>query len=119
MRTPETNAEGYKNTAISDTAGFKAVPGGFAIMHGTGDDNVHYQNSAALIDLLVGAGLDANKADWRAFTDSDHSIDYNGADVYLYKFLTMKMYEEKQRVPGMTEQHQWSKRSVVAHPWYG
>ena len=85
-------------------------------MHGTGDDNVHYQNSAALIDLLVGAGLDADKADWRAFTDSDHSIDYNNANLYLYKFLSMHLYEEKQRKPGMMQQHEWTKRAT-AHQW--
>lgn len=65
MRTPATNAAGYNASAVRDTAGFAAAPGGFAIMHGTGDDNVHYQNSAALLDLLVGAGLGPEKADWR------------------------------------------------------
>lgn len=113
MRTPELNPEGYNVSAISQTAGFKNVPGGFAIMHGTGDDNVHYQNTAALLDLLVGDGISPEKADWRAFTDSDHSIVYNGDDVYLYKYLTMKLWEERGREVGLQEQHQWSKREVL------
>lgn len=113
MRTPETNAAGYNISSIRDTTGFKNAPGGFAIMHGTGDDNVHYQNSAALLDLLSGDGLGPEQADWRTFTDSDHSINYNGNDVYLYKYLTMKLWEEKQRDIGLSMQHQWSKREVV------
>ena len=113
MRTPSTNAAGYNASAIRSTTGFASAPGGFAIMHGTGDDNVHYQNTAALLDLLVGAGLGPEQADWRAFTDSDHSINYNGDDVYLYKYLTMKLWREKQRQVGLSVQHQWSKREVL------
>lgn len=71
------------------------------------------QNTAALVDLLVGSGVSPEKADWRAFTDSDHGIYYNGADLYLYKYLTGYLYDEKNRKPGMTEQHQWSRRALV------
>lgn len=114
MRTPALNGEGYNASAVRDTTGFASAPGGFAIMHGTGDDNVHYQNSAALLDLLVGAGIGPEQADWRAFTDSDHSINYNGDDVYLYKYLSLKLWEEKRREVALSEQmHQWGRREVV------
>jgi dipeptidyl-peptidase 4 len=81
-------------------------------MHGTGDDNVHYQNMTALADLLVGNGVSPEKADWRTFTDSDHSINYNGADMYLYKYLTQCLYDEKNSEPGLMVQHQYSKSAV-------
>ena len=113
MRVPETNAAGYESTAIRNTEGFKNVAGGFSIMHGIGDDNVHYQHTAALVDLLVGDGVSPEKMDWRAYTDSDHSIAYNGANVDLYKHLSGKLYDEKNREVGLVEQHGWSKRDVV------
>jgi dipeptidyl-peptidase-4 len=113
MRVPETNGAGYESTAIRNTEGFKNVPGGFSIMHGIGDDNVHYQHTAALVDLLVGDGVSPEKMDWRAYTDSDHSIAYNGANVDLYKHLSSKLYNEKNREVGLVEQHGWSKRDVV------
>lgn len=113
MRVPETNAAGYEATAIRDTTGFKSVLGGFSIQHGLGDDNVHYQNTAALIDLLVGDGVSPEKMSWRDYTDSDHSIVYNGANIDLYKYLSGLLYKEKQREVGFVEQHGWSKRDVV------
>jgi len=113
MRTPDTNFDGYEGTAIRNTEGFKNVPGGFSIQHGIGDDNVHYQHTAALVDLLVGDGVSPEKMSWRAYTDSDHSITYNGANVDLYKYLSGLLYDEKQREAGLVQQHEWSKRSVV------
>lgn len=81
-------------------------------VHGTGDDNVHYQNSAALVDLLVGEGISPAKMNMMAFTDSDHNINYNNADLYIYRYLSERLLEEVQRVDGEEEAHQWSKRGV-------
>jgi dipeptidyl-peptidase-4 len=50
---------------------------------------------------------------WRDYTDSDHSIVYNGANIDLYKYLSGLLYKEKQREVGFVEQHGWSKRDVV------
>ncbi|KAL4803382.1 putative dipeptidyl peptidase 4, partial [Aspergillus unguis] len=109
MKTLSTNEEGYNTTAIRRTDGFKNVAGGFLIQHGTGDDNVHFQNSAALVDTLIGDGVTPEKMQVQWFTDSDHSINYNGGTVYLYRQLAKRLYEEKNR--GTKLQHQWSKRS--------
>ncbi|TDZ38249.1 Dipeptidyl peptidase 4 [Colletotrichum spinosum] len=111
MKTLEANEEGYNETAVRNADGFKNIAGEFTILHGTGDDNVHYQNAAALIDLLVGAGVPNSKFNWLSFTDSDHSIVYNGANVWLYKYLTEALYREKQR-SGERLLHQWSKKNV-------
>ena len=104
------NEEGYRETAVHDVQGFKNVEGGFAVLHGTGDDNVHYQHAAALVDLLVGGGVSPEKMEMFAFTDSDHSINYDGADVYIYKYLTEKLWDEVQREVGEKSAHQWSKK---------
>ncbi|KAI5923472.1 dipeptidyl peptidase IV N-terminal region-domain-containing protein [Camillea tinctor] len=111
MKTPQLNADGYNRTAVRGTQGFQHIAGGFAILHGTGDDNVHYQNTAALVDLLVGAGVPPAKMEWRAFTDSDHSINYHGAHMYVYKYLTELLFREKIR-SGEGLAHQWTKRGA-------
>lgn len=117
MKTSAMNEAGYNETAVRNATGFKNIRGGFAIMHGLGDDNVHYQNTAALVDLLVAEGVTSEKMDMFAFTDSDHSINYNGATTYIYKYLSKLLWEEVQRVPEESLVHQWSKRKVVAREW--
>ncbi|KAK7914911.1 hypothetical protein PG985_012614 [Apiospora marii] len=109
MKVPATNEAGYNETAVRKPEGFRNIAGRFAIYHGTGDDNVHYQNSAALIDLLVGAGISPQKMDWQSFTDSDHSINYHNAYPWLFKHMTDMLYQEKHRTSqGLV--HQWSRR---------
>ena len=110
MKKLSENKEGYLETAVHNTEGFHNIAGTFSILHGTGDDNVHYQQSAALIDLLVGDGVSPQKMKMFAFTDSDHSIYYNNADLYIYRFLTERLYEETQReTEGKALVHQWNK----------
>jgi dipeptidyl aminopeptidase/acylaminoacyl peptidase len=115
MKTPSLNPEGYNKSRVHDSAGFKAIAGGFLIQHGTGDDNVHFQNSAALVDLLVGDTVSPDKMQVQWFTDSDHSIVYNQGNLFLYRQLTKKLYEEKNRKGNIGGGHQWSRRTRV--PW--
>ena len=54
MNTPQANPEGYrKGSPISYTEGLK---GNLLLIHGTGDDNVHYQNCEMLVNKLVEQG---------------------------------------------------------------
>ncbi|KAH9997388.1 dipeptidyl peptidase IV N-terminal region-domain-containing protein [Xylariaceae sp. FL0662B] len=110
MKTSQANPDGYGRTAVRSADGFRNIAGGFSVMHGLGDDNVHYQNTAALVDLLVGAGVPPVKMQWRTFTDSDHGISYHGASTYLYKFMTELLYREKVRT-SETLSHQWTRRA--------
>ncbi|EJT72972.1 seprase [Gaeumannomyces tritici R3-111a-1] len=110
MKTPQTNGAGYNSTAVRRTAGFKNIKGGSWIFHGTGDDNVHYQNTAALVDLLVGERVPPSKLHFQAHTDSDHSIVYNGAGVFMYKTIIEALYQERNR-KGDPLRHQWSRKS--------
>jgi dipeptidyl-peptidase-4 len=112
MKTLESNAAGYNASAIRKVAGYKNVRGGVLIQHGTGDDNVHFQNAAALVDTLVGAGVTPEKLQVQWFTDSDHGIRYHGGSVFLYRQLSKKLYEEKKRKE-KGEAHQWSKKTVL------
>ncbi|KAJ3318823.1 hypothetical protein HDV06_007004 [Boothiomyces sp. JEL0866] len=82
--TPDENPEGYKESAISRMNGFRNAK--FLMIHGTGDDNVHFQNSARLVWKLTGAGVDSYTVQY--YTDSDHSMGANGAQMQVYKLLT-------------------------------
>ncbi|KAF2277364.1 seprase [Westerdykella ornata] len=112
MKTPDINPEGYNKSRVHDTTGFKNIAGGVVIQHGTGDDNVHFQNSAALVDLLMGDRVTPEKLQAQWFTDSDHSIVYNNGGKFLYRQLSKKLYEEKQRTEDSRGGHQWSRRGA-------
>ncbi|RDI77288.1 hypothetical protein Vi05172_g12700 [Venturia inaequalis] len=115
MGLPTTNAANYTATAIRKVAGFKNIAGGVLLQHGTGDDNVHFQNSAALVDTLIGGGVGPDKLQVQYFPDSDHNIGYNGAYRFLHRQLAKRLWEERVRVVGngTGAGHQWGRRSVA------
>ena len=80
MHTPQHNREGYDSSAIHNMTALGANVR-FLFMHGTGDDNVHFQNSLTLLDKLDVAGIE--NYDVHVFPDSDHSIYFRTLLVYL------------------------------------
>ncbi|CAK9437251.1 uncharacterized protein LODBEIA_P16290 [Lodderomyces beijingensis] len=54
----------------------------FLLMHGTGDDNVHFQNTMWLVDKLDVEGV--TNYDMQIFPDSNHDILYDNASRILY-----------------------------------
>ncbi|KEY72372.1 hypothetical protein S7711_01048 [Stachybotrys chartarum IBT 7711] len=114
MKRLEENEDGYLRTAVRLTDGFKNIAGDSSVLHGTGDDNVHYQNTAAMIDLLVGDAVSPAKLKMFAYTDSLHGISYNGASAHIHKFMTQRLYEEVQRDPDEEALvRQWTKKRGV------
>ncbi|KAK1914425.1 hypothetical protein P3342_010414 [Pyrenophora teres f. teres] len=118
MKTPTINPAGYNRSRVHDASGFKKIAGGVVIQHGTGDDNVHFQNSAALVDLLMVNQVTPEKMQNTFFIDSDHSINFHNNGKFLYKQLSKKLYEEKARKGDSKGSHQWSKRGE-ARTWIG
>ena len=54
MNTPQQNPDGYfRGSPINFVSGLK---GNLLLIHGTGDDNVHYQNCEMLVNRLIEAG---------------------------------------------------------------
>lgn len=113
MKLPSTNPAGYAETAVHNVTGFKNVRGGFLIQHGTGDDNVHFQNSAVLVDTLTAGGVSPKNMHLHYFTDSDHGISFHGASQFVYKQMAQYLYAEKTRSEGKLV-HQFDKRTVSA-----
>jgi len=110
MKTPAINPDGYDRSRVHDATGFKNIAGGVVIQHGTGDDNVHFQNSAALVDLLMVNHVTPEKMQNTFFTDSDHGISFHNNTKFLYRQLSRKLFEEKARTANSKGGHQWSKR---------
>jgi dipeptidyl-peptidase 4 len=54
MGKPQDNADGYKNSSPVNQAG--NLKGKLMLVHGTGDDNVHFANSVALLNALIDSG---------------------------------------------------------------
>ncbi|MEP7095644.1 MAG: S9 family peptidase, partial [Flavobacterium sp.] len=69
MQTPQENASGYdQNSPINHVDKLK---GKFLLIHGSGDDNVHVQNSMQMMEALI----QANKQfDSQIYPDKNHGI---------------------------------------------
>lgn len=81
MHKPQDNPGGYDNATILDTASLGNNIR-FLMMHGVADDNVHMQNSLALIDRLDVGGVE--NYDVHFFPDSDHGIYFHNANTIVY-----------------------------------
>uniref|UniRef100_A0A8C1N5D8 Fibroblast activation protein, alpha n=1 Tax=Cyprinus carpio TaxID=7962 RepID=A0A8C1N5D8_CYPCA len=82
MHRPEENTESYKNSTVTDRAkNFKSVQ--YMLVHGTADDNVHFQQAAQISKALV-----ENQVDFEAmwYTDKDHGLS-GKARYHLYAHL--------------------------------
>ena len=53
MRTPQENPDGYDSN--SPLTMVNKLKGKYLVVHGTGDDNVHFQNEVMLVDGLIQA----------------------------------------------------------------
>jgi len=69
MQTPEENFIGYENSSSLLKA--EQLNGKLLLVHGTADDNVHYNNTLIYADRLVEAG---KQFDMQIYTDKNHSI---------------------------------------------
>ncbi|EPQ56197.1 hypothetical protein GLOTRDRAFT_59312 [Gloeophyllum trabeum ATCC 11539] len=90
MNLPDLNPEGYVNASISNVTGFHNVD--FLLAHGSGDDNVHFANSAHLLDMFTRAQVRDFR--FRMFTDSDHGINRRGAYRELFEWMTAFLLEK-------------------------
>ncbi len=84
MQTPQENASGYDDNSPINYA--DKLKGKYLLVHGTGDDNVHVQNSYRMINALVKAN---KQFDLAIFPDRTHGIrEGNGTRLNLYTKMT-------------------------------
>jgi len=86
---PKDDAEDYKNAAPITFA--KNLKGDLLIVHGTGDDNVHYQATELLINELI-----ANNKPFTImpYPNRTHSIsEGDGTTLHLFSLLTRYLHE--------------------------
>jgi dipeptidyl-peptidase-4 len=90
MGLPQDNAEEYKRSAPVTFAG--QLKGDLLLIHGTGDDNVHYQNSEAVINALIAANKPFTMM---AYPNRSHGIsEGRNTTRHLYELLTTYLHEK-------------------------
>jgi dipeptidyl-peptidase-4 len=83
MRTPQENPEGYDHNSPIHFA--NTLKGKFLLIHGTGDDNVHFQNSVDFSEALV----QANKQfEMQFYPNKSHGISGGNTTIHLYSRMT-------------------------------
>ena len=89
MGLPKDNPEGYRDGSPITHA--KNLKGNLLLVHGTGDDNVHYQNSEALVNELI---LHNKPFTMMAYPNRGHSIRAGeNTKLHLYSLLTRYLLE--------------------------
>ena len=89
LRTPEENPSGYEDNAPVNFT--HLLKGQYLLIHGTGDDNVHVQNSMQMINSLVEANKDF---EFFAYPDRAHGI-RKGKNTRLHLFKKMTTFIDR------------------------
>ncbi len=83
MRTPGENENGYEDNSPTNFA--DRLKGNYLLIHGTGDDNVHAQNSFEMMNALIAAN---KQFDTYLYPNRNHGI-YGGVTrLHLYNKMT-------------------------------
>ncbi len=88
MRTPQENPDGYDLN--SPTTYAKDLKGKYFLIHGTADDNVHFQNAMELVKALNEAGVEYDQF---FFPNKNHFIMGGNTRTYLYNKLAKYILE--------------------------
>ncbi len=89
MRTPAENASGYDdNSPVNMVSKLK---GNYLLIHGTADDNVHFQNSVMMIDEMI---KQAKVYDSEIYPNKNHGISGGKTRYQLYNKMTSFILEK-------------------------
>lgn len=83
LKRPQENASGYDDNSPVTHAG--KLTGPYLLIHGTGDDNVHFQNSVAFSDALIAAGKQFQSF---YYPNRNHGIYGGNTRFHLYQMMT-------------------------------
>lgn len=83
---PAENPDGYRDASPVNQA--EKIRARLFVAHGTGDDNVHWQNTIALTDRLVSAGV---AYDVQVYPNRNHGIPGRDALTHLHRALAERL----------------------------
>lgn len=89
LQRPQDNARGYDDNSPLNFANL--LSGNYLLIHGTGDDNVHFQNSADMVSALEAAG---KQFEFRIYPNKNHSIYGGNTRLNLYQLMTDFIYRK-------------------------
>jgi dipeptidyl-peptidase-4 len=83
LQTPQLNAAGYDDN--SPITHVNKLKGNLLLIHGTGDDNVHFQNAVDLVDALIKAD---KQFETMYYPNRNHGISGGNTSWHLYSLMT-------------------------------
>ncbi|MBU2901087.1 S9 family peptidase [Maribacter dokdonensis] len=83
MQTPQENPSGYDDNSPFNYP--HLLEGDYLLIHGTGDDNVHVQNSMRMIEALIQAD---KQFDWGIYPDKNHGIYGGNTRIHLFNKMS-------------------------------
>lgn len=94
MRTVEENEEGYRENSPVNFA--DQLKGNYLLVHGMGDDNVHFQHTAEMANALI---LANKQYDTYFYPNRSHSIYGDSARLHLFTKMTNFLNEHLRKTP--------------------
>ena len=79
LRKPQDNTSGYEDNSPSNFV--KLIKGNYLLIHGSGDDNVHFQNSMELASSLIKNNI---PFDFMVYPNKNHGISGGLTRLHLY-----------------------------------
>lgn len=89
MRTPQENGTNYDDNSPINHVG--AIKGNYLIIHGTADDNVHFQNTVEMVNTMINKGV---KFDSEFYPNKNHGIGGAKTRLHLYERMTRFIMEK-------------------------
>lgn len=89
MRTEKENPQGYAENSPVNYA--EKLQGNYLLVHGTADDNVHFQHTAEMANQLIAKN---KQFDTMIYPNRNHGIGGGNAKIHLYSLMT-RFLEEK------------------------
>ena len=83
LQRPQDNPDGYDNNSPLNFA--DRLKGNYLLVHGTGDDNVHFQNA---LDMATALEKADKQFEMRVYPNKNHSIYGGNTRLNLYKLMT-------------------------------
>lgn len=89
MRTPKENGKNYDDNSPINHVG--SIKGNYLIIHGTADDNVHFQNAVEMVQAMINKNV---KFDSEYYPNKNHGIGGGKTRLHLYERMTRYILEK-------------------------